>query len=135
MEEPQSLSTTACSAMHLNYWTGLPKSRIIQPCFPISISGRVKFPIGTNRMDDAIPYFFEYLKAPVSRGEVSPKNARYDLGYCYLKKENYQRSTELFFPGGEEPGYQRKPSRAGCLYPDGRLLLYEPGFQNCRSDV
>ncbi len=50
----------------------------------------------TNRLDDAIPYLFEYLKTPVSRGEVNPVSAKYDLGYCYLKKENYKEALVYF---------------------------------------
>ncbi|MDP9041270.1 MAG: tetratricopeptide repeat protein, partial [Bacteroidota bacterium] len=50
----------------------------------------------TNRLDDAVPYFFEYLKAPQSRGEVNPDNAKYNLGYCFLKKENYKEALNFF---------------------------------------
>jgi TolA-binding protein len=50
----------------------------------------------TNRLDEAIPFFIEYLQTPVSRGEVNPVNAKYNLGYCYLKKENYKEALNYF---------------------------------------
>lgn len=55
------------------------------------------------KTDDAIRYYLEYLKAPVSNGEVNPSNARYNLGYCYLKKENYKQAQGFFEPLGANP--------------------------------
>jgi len=49
-----------------------------------------------NKLDDAIKYLFEYLKNPVSNGEVNAANAKYDLGYAFLKKENYRQSLSFF---------------------------------------
>jgi tetratricopeptide (TPR) repeat protein len=49
-----------------------------------------------NKIDDAIRYYLEYLKTGGSNGEVSPVNARYNLGYCYLKKENYRQAQGFF---------------------------------------
>jgi TolA-binding protein len=49
-----------------------------------------------NRIDDAINYYFEYLKSGDINGEVSPTNARYNLGYCFLKKENYRQALGFF---------------------------------------
>jgi TolA-binding protein len=49
-----------------------------------------------NKPDDAIRYFFEYLKRPVSYGEINPTNAKYNLGYCFLKKENYNQALGFF---------------------------------------
>lgn len=49
-----------------------------------------------NNIDEAIRYYFEYLKtAPIS-GDVNPTNARYNLGYCFLKKENYPQAAGFF---------------------------------------
>ncbi len=58
----------------------------------------------TNHLDDAVPFFIEYLKTPVSRGEVNPVNAKYDLGYCYLKKENYKEALNYFAQVVRNPG-------------------------------
>lgn len=49
-----------------------------------------------NNMDDAIRYLFEYLKNPVSNGEINANNAKYNLGYAFLKKENYRQSLGFF---------------------------------------
>jgi TolA-binding protein len=49
-----------------------------------------------NKIDDAIRYYMEYLKSGNTNGEVSPDNARYNLGYCFLKKENYRQAQGFF---------------------------------------
>ena len=49
-----------------------------------------------NKIDDAIRYFLEYLKSSTVNGEVNPLNARYNLGYCFLKKENYRQAQGFF---------------------------------------
>jgi tetratricopeptide (TPR) repeat protein len=49
-----------------------------------------------NKTDDAIRYFFEYLKRPVSYIEINPANANYNLGYCFLKRENYNQALGFF---------------------------------------
>jgi TolA-binding protein len=77
----------------------------------------------TNRLDDAIPYFIEYLKTPAVRGEVNPVNAKYDLGYCYLKKENYKEALSYFSQIARNPGINANPleqdafiRNADCYY-------------------
>ena len=50
----------------------------------------------TNRLDEAIPLLNAYLQMPVTRGEVNLASAHYDLGYCYLKKENYKEALNYF---------------------------------------
>jgi TolA-binding protein len=49
-----------------------------------------------NNIDDAIKFYFEYLKSGNVNGEVNPLNAKYNLGYCYLKKENYRQALGFF---------------------------------------
>ena len=49
-----------------------------------------------SRIDDAIPYFVDYLKSGAVNGEVNPTDARYNLGYCFLKKENYRQAQGFF---------------------------------------
>jgi TolA-binding protein len=49
-----------------------------------------------NKIDDAIRYYFEYLKSGAINGEVNPMNAKYNLGYSYLKKENYKQAQGFF---------------------------------------
>jgi len=52
-----------------------------------------------NQIDTAIKYFHAYIDAgaPVA-GEANPTNARYNLGYAYLRKENYKVSVTFFEP-------------------------------------
>ena len=49
-----------------------------------------------NRTDDAIQYYFNYLKSGSVEGEASPLNAKYNLGYAYLRKENYKQAQGFF---------------------------------------
>ena len=49
-----------------------------------------------NKIDDAIRYYLEYLKTGTVNGEVNPTDARYNLGYCFLKKENYRQAQGFF---------------------------------------
>ena len=49
-----------------------------------------------NNIDDAIRYYFEYLKSGAVNGEVNPTNAKYNLGYSFLKKENYRQALGFF---------------------------------------
>ena len=49
-----------------------------------------------NNIDEAIRFYFEYLKSGVVNGEVNPANAKYNLGYCFLKKENYRQALGFF---------------------------------------
>lgn len=52
-----------------------------------------------NQLDTAIKYYHLYVDAgsPVS-GEANPVNAKYNLGYAYLRKENYPVSIRFFEP-------------------------------------
>lgn len=49
-----------------------------------------------NNIDEAIRYYFEYLRSNVVNGEVNPTNAKYNLGYSFLKKENYRQALGFF---------------------------------------
>lgn len=52
-----------------------------------------------NQIDTAIKYFHAYLDAGApAAGEANPVNARYNLGYAYLRKENYKVSVTFFEP-------------------------------------
>ena len=57
-----------------------------------------------NRLDDAIKYYNAYVSAgsPAS-GDANAANARYNLGYCYLRKENYQAALTFFEPLAKNP--------------------------------
>ncbi|MET0462452.1 MAG: tetratricopeptide repeat protein [Chitinophagaceae bacterium] len=52
-----------------------------------------------NKLDDAIKFYNAYVSggAPFS-GEANLTHARYNLGYCYLRKENYAAARDFFEP-------------------------------------
>ncbi|GAC1440160.1 MAG: tetratricopeptide repeat protein [Sediminibacterium sp.] len=50
----------------------------------------------TGNMESAIGFFDNYLKRPVTNGEVNPVNAHYSLAYALLKTENYKAAKEQF---------------------------------------
>jgi TolA-binding protein len=63
-----------------------------------------------NRIDDAIRYYYDYLSHPgTPEGEVTVANARYNLGYCYYKKENYNLALPLFEQVGKNPPVSAQP--------------------------
>ena len=50
-----------------------------------------------ENIDQAITYYNAYLSGPpYSSGEVTPVAAKYNLGYCYLRKENYRQALNFF---------------------------------------
>ncbi len=49
-----------------------------------------------GQIDACIGFFLEYLKKPVTNGEVNTTNARYSLAYGYLKSENYDLARNYF---------------------------------------
>jgi tetratricopeptide (TPR) repeat protein len=57
-----------------------------------------------HNIDDAIKYYNAYISsgAPAS-GEATAANAKYNLGYCYLEKENYEAALGFFEPLAKTP--------------------------------
>lgn len=49
-----------------------------------------------NSIDDAIRYLSTYLTNPKTNGEVSINNAKYSLGYCWLRKNNFTNALQNF---------------------------------------
>ncbi|MGN6439641.1 MAG: tetratricopeptide repeat protein [Agriterribacter sp.] len=63
-----------------------------------------------NRLDDAIRFYNSYLSNPgFSSGEVSAANAKYNLGYCYYRKGNYQQALPFFEQVVKTPMLNAKP--------------------------
>jgi TolA-binding protein len=57
-----------------------------------------------NKLDDAIKYYNAYVSSgSPSAGEANANNVRYNLGYCYLRKENYPAALSFFEPLGKNP--------------------------------
>jgi TolA-binding protein len=63
-----------------------------------------------NRIDDAIRYYNAYVSggSPAS-GEVNPTDVKYNLGYCYLRKENYPVALTFFEQVGRTPALNSDP--------------------------
>ena len=52
-----------------------------------------------KQLDTAIKYFHAYMDAGApTAGEANPVNAKYNLGYSYLRKENFKVSVTFFEP-------------------------------------
>ncbi|MDQ2719559.1 MAG: tetratricopeptide repeat protein [Bacteroidota bacterium] len=49
-----------------------------------------------GRYDEAIKYMNDYLQSGGIQGEANPTNAKYVLGYSYLKTESYAKALENF---------------------------------------
>ncbi|MBC8033215.1 MAG: tetratricopeptide repeat protein [Chitinophagaceae bacterium] len=94
-----------------------------QPVLPYVHFWKGEISFRLQKTDDAIRYYLEYLKNPNTNGEVNPLNARYNLGYCFFKKENYQQALGMFqqitktpkvgTPAVEQDAYLRY---ADCYY-------------------
>ena len=58
----------------------------------------------TDKLDNAIKYYNAYLDAgaPVA-GEANATSIRYNLGYSYLRKENYPAALKFFEQVGKNP--------------------------------
>lgn len=50
----------------------------------------------TNKIDSAVTYLQAYMRNPVTYGEVNVTNARYILGYCYMRQEAYEAALQNF---------------------------------------
>ena len=63
-----------------------------------------------NKLDDAIRYYNAYLTAgaPAS-GEANVTNVKYNLGYSYLRKENYPAALSFFEPVAKNPTLSSDP--------------------------
>lgn len=58
----------------------------------------------TNRLDDAIKHYHAYVSAGApSVGEANAAHARYNLGYCYIRKENYEAALTFLEPMAKNP--------------------------------
>lgn len=63
-----------------------------------------------NKLDEAIQFYHAYVNAgaPAS-GEANLNNARYNLGYAYLRKENYPVALSYFEPLSKNPSLSSSP--------------------------
>ena len=49
-----------------------------------------------NQFDSGVFYLQQYLKNPSAYGEVTATHARYTLGYCYMREEDYDDALKSF---------------------------------------
>ena len=71
------------------------------PVLPYAYFWKGEIGYRQNKLDTAIKYYQAYATAgsPAS-GEANPVNVRYNLGYAYLRKENYPVALGYFEPLG-----------------------------------
>lgn len=63
-----------------------------------------------NRLDEAILFYNDYLRSPsYASGEASTINAKYNLGYCYYRKENYRQALTFFEQVSKNPSLSARP--------------------------
>jgi TolA-binding protein len=62
--------------------------------FAIFWKGEIAFRL--NEFDSAVYYLANYLRNPVTYGEVNPTNARYTLGYSLIREEDYSNALKNF---------------------------------------
>lgn len=77
----------------------------------------------SNNLDEAIRYYFDYLKSGLVSGEITPVHAKYNLGYCFMKKENYNQASGFFSEVVTNPQINSNPVQqdaylrnADCYY-------------------
>ena len=66
------------------------------PQLPLAYFWKGEIAYRKGDMDSAVFYLQNYLKKPIVNGEVNSENAKYNLGYALLKKENYNGAKENF---------------------------------------
>lgn len=74
------------------------------PILPLISFWKGEIAYRNNNIDNAIKYYNAYVSggAP-SSGEANANNVRYNLGYCYLRKENYAAAQSFFEPLARNP--------------------------------
>ncbi|MBI1343366.1 MAG: tetratricopeptide repeat protein [Terrimonas sp.] len=91
-----------------------------------------------NDLDNAIRYYNAYKDAgsPVN-GEANANTVRYNLGYCYLRKENYPVALQFFEPLGRNPALNSDQltqdaylRTADCYYMDRNYTKAKPMYDN-----
>jgi TolA-binding protein len=92
----------------------------------------------TNQLDTAIKYYHLYKDAgsPVS-AEANATNIQYNLGYAYLRKENYPVSLTFFEPLGRNPALNSNAlsqdayvRTADCYYMQRDYAKAKPMYDN-----
>lgn len=70
-----------------------------KPVLPFTYFWKGEIAYRSNKLDSAIKYYHLYVDAGApSNGDANRTNADYNLGYAYLRKENYPVSLKYFEP-------------------------------------
>jgi TolA-binding protein len=70
-----------------------------QPVLPLVNFWKGELAYRANRIDDAIRFYHAYLNAGApSSGEANERSVKYNLGYTYYRKENYEVARTYFEP-------------------------------------
>lgn len=80
-----------------------------QPVLPFINFWKGEISYRLAKIDDAIRYYFEYLKTGGTNGEANPMSAKYNLGYCFLKRENYNQALNYFQQVATSPKINASP--------------------------
>ncbi|HXD76577.1 MAG TPA: tetratricopeptide repeat protein [Puia sp.] len=86
-----------------------------------------------NRIDDAIRNYLDYLKSGAVNGEVNPTDARYNLGYCFLKKENYRQAQAFFEQVVRTPRLSSSPLEQDAYVRDADCYYMERDYKTALS--
>lgn len=87
-----------------------------------------------NRLDEAISFYNNYLRNPsYTSGEVSVINAKYNLGYCYYRKLNYQQALPFFEQVSKNPSLNAKPVEQDAYLRLGDCYFMNRDFAKARS--
>jgi TolA-binding protein len=87
-----------------------------------------------NRLDDAIRHYNDYINAGApTNGEANATNARYNLGYCYLRKENYQAAVGFFEPIGKNAGLSSDELTQDAYLRTADCYFMERNFSKAKS--
>jgi tetratricopeptide (TPR) repeat protein len=76
-------------------------------------------------LDNAITFLNSYLQTPTVNGEVNPNNAKYILGYTFLRKEIYNRALGYF-----EGISRNAPSSSNVIEQDAYVRTADCYFMN-----
>lgn len=67
------------------------------PVLPLTHYWKGEIAYRYNNLDDATQYYHKFLSSgSAGMGEASVKEANYNLGYCYLRRENFTQALGFF---------------------------------------
>lgn len=73
------------------------KDKYNAPVLPLTHFWKGEIAYRNGRIDDAVNYYTKFIQSGSSgSGEATPKEANYNLGYCYLRKENFNLALGFF---------------------------------------